>query len=186
MGDGFDFRLAWETTGNDNAQITTEVGSATASGYISIMEGADKGNANRSPSGTSADPVLRVYSSDETQANDYIDQQRWHDAEMLLNKSLEKLPDSEKLQTVYREFIKQRAYYLKSLYYQLYINKAEWLVKNQDVNNELARTMPKDRDTRKAMEQYQEEIQHVYLYRFLGRKWHHHVNQLQDFLDMVL
>lgn len=97
-----------------------------------------------------------------TEANDYIDQQRWQDAEMVLNQSLEKLPDSEKLQTIYRAFIKQRAYYLKSLYYQLYINKAEWLVKNQGVNKELARAMPKDRDTRRVMEQYQEEIQHVY------------------------
>lgn len=95
-------------------------------------------------------------------ANDYIDKQRWHDAEKILNEGMQKLPDSEKLQTAYREFIKQRAYYLKSLYYQLYINKAEWLVKNQDVNRELARTIPRDRDTKKAMQQYKDEIQHVY------------------------
>ncbi len=37
------------------------------------MEDADIGNANRDPSGTSADPVLRVWSSDESNASDYIE-----------------------------------------------------------------------------------------------------------------
>ncbi|MFW9872131.1 MAG: hypothetical protein ACFFG0_03440 [Candidatus Thorarchaeota archaeon] len=63
--------FVWETIGNDNLQLGTSVGNASYSGYISIMETADMGNANRSPSGTSSDPVLRGYSSDATQANDY-------------------------------------------------------------------------------------------------------------------
>ncbi len=76
-GGNNDIRMLWQTTGNDNFQIGTQVGSAAYSGYISIMENADMGNANRSPTSTSADPVFRVYSSDATQANDYIEM--YHD-----------------------------------------------------------------------------------------------------------
>ena len=70
-------RLQWSTQDNDNMQIGTEVGTADKSGYISIMEVADLGNANRSPLATSNDPVLRVYSSDEDNASDYIEM--YHD-----------------------------------------------------------------------------------------------------------
>lgn len=71
FGSGGDLKFVWETTGNDNFQIGTRVAGANGSGYVSLMESTDIGNANRSPSGTSADPVFRVYSSDETNANDY-------------------------------------------------------------------------------------------------------------------
>ncbi len=77
FGVGLDSRLIWETTGNDNLQLGLAVGQTDRSGYFSIMEKADLGNANRSPSSTSADPVLRVYSSDATEANDYIEM--YHD-----------------------------------------------------------------------------------------------------------
>ncbi len=73
FGTGDDTRISYTAAGNDNLQIITKVGSATASGYVSLVENGDAGNANRSPSGTSDDPVLRVYSSDATQANDYIE-----------------------------------------------------------------------------------------------------------------
>ena len=95
-------------------------------------------------------------------ADELITQQRWDEAEKILNVSMEKLPDSDKIQTAYQEFIKIRATYLKSLYYQLYINKAEWLVKNKDVNIKLERVLPKNRDTKIAIDQHKQEIQHVY------------------------
>lgn len=72
-GNSDDIYMIWKTTGNDNFQIGTVVGSATGSGYVSIMEKADIGNANRSPLSTSDNPVLRIYSSDETSATDYIE-----------------------------------------------------------------------------------------------------------------
>ena len=46
-------------------------GSATDSGYMSIMEVADIGNANRSPLATSSNPVLRIYSAYDPSATDY-------------------------------------------------------------------------------------------------------------------
>jgi len=92
----------------------------------------------------------------------HIAAQDWQAAESSLNYSMVKLPDSAKLQTAYNEFIKKRAHYLKGLYYRLYINKAEWLVKNQDVQQELSRTLPDDKITKRATEQYKREIDSVY------------------------
>jgi len=68
-----DLRMIWETEGNDNAQFAIRVGGGAGSGYLSLVERLDQGVANRSPSATSADPVFRVYSSDEAVATDYIE-----------------------------------------------------------------------------------------------------------------
>ncbi len=92
----------------------------------------------------------------------HIAAQDWQAAESSFNYSMAKLPDSVKLQTAYKAFIKKRAFYLKSLYYQLYINKAEWLVKNQDVQQELFRTLPNDKTTKEKNEEYKNEIDGVY------------------------
>ena len=73
LGSSFNTRLHLETEGNDNLQLGLNVGSATNSGYFSIMKQSDMGNANRSPLAISANPVLRIYSSDVTNALDYGD-----------------------------------------------------------------------------------------------------------------
>lgn len=92
----------------------------------------------------------------------HIEQQQWDEAEKALNYGMRKLPDSEPLQSAYQNFVKQRAFYLKSLYYQLYINKAEWLVKNADVQKELSRTMPDDQTTQRALAEHNKESAKVY------------------------
>ncbi len=94
--------------------------------------------------------------------NAHIEAKDWHTAEKSLNYSLGKLPDSEQLQKAHREFIQKRAQHLKSLYYQLYINKAEWLVKNKDVQKELSETMPDERAAKKALQQHKQESEQVY------------------------
>lgn len=94
--------------------------------------------------------------------NELVAKQEWDSAEKILNESMEKLPDSESIQQAYEEFIRLRANHLKSLYYKLYINKAEWLVKNKDINQELERALPKNRDSLNAIKEHKEEIQHVY------------------------
>ncbi|MDP2704990.1 MAG: hypothetical protein Q8O71_01165, partial [bacterium] len=68
-----DSKFRWTTIGNDSLQIGIGVGSANQSGYINIIDSADTDNANRSPLTTSANPVLRIYSSDETDATDYLE-----------------------------------------------------------------------------------------------------------------
>ena len=66
-----DVFLGWVTIGNHNLQLAIPVGSSAGSGYYSLMERANISTANRSPLATSADPVLRIYSSDATVAGDY-------------------------------------------------------------------------------------------------------------------
>ncbi len=73
LGSGADIKLMWRTTGLDNLQLGTGVGTATRTGYISLMDVLDIGNANRDPSSPSADPVFRIYSSDATSATDYLE-----------------------------------------------------------------------------------------------------------------
>jgi hypothetical protein len=65
--------ILWETQGNDYLAIATALGAAGNSGYVSILEYADIGDADRSPSGTATDPTLRIYSADADQADDYIE-----------------------------------------------------------------------------------------------------------------
>jgi len=77
FGNSEDATFRWETTGNDNLQLGLATNNASYSGYFTIVSKADLGIANRSPSGTSVDPVLRVYSGDGTQADDYIEM--YHD-----------------------------------------------------------------------------------------------------------
>jgi hypothetical protein len=91
-----------------------------------------------------------------------IEKGQWHQAELTLNIAREKLPESKALRNTYQEFLRQRAQYLKSLYNQLAINKAEWLVKDKPVQQQLMLTLPDDKQTQTAMAQYREDSQRVY------------------------
>lgn len=90
-----------------------------------------------------------------------IEKGQWHEAELTLNDAMDKLPDSRPLHKTYKEFLKQRALYLTSLYNQLTINKAEQLVKDKPIQQQLQRTLPDDRQTRRDLEQYHEQSQSV-------------------------
>jgi len=77
FGTGADVKMVYETEGNDNFQIGIKANAEGETGYFSIMERLSLGHANRSPSGNSTNPVLRVYSADESSATDYIEM--YHD-----------------------------------------------------------------------------------------------------------
>lgn len=72
-GGGADATIQWEDTGMDNLQLGLNVNDDTYSGYFSIMERGDLGNANRSPAAKTTNPTLRIYSADEAEATDYIE-----------------------------------------------------------------------------------------------------------------
>ncbi|MBI1422831.1 MAG: hypothetical protein GC149_05130 [Gammaproteobacteria bacterium] len=91
-----------------------------------------------------------------------IEKGQWHDAEVTLTDALAKLPDSKALHATYQEFLRQRAQYLKSLYMQLSINKAEWLVKDRPIQQQLKRTLPEDKKTQAAMDDYGKDSQEIY------------------------
>ncbi len=74
FGDGQEGAIMWDSLNtNDSLQIGVSVGDPAYSGYISIMEKADMGNANRDPAGTASNPTLRLYASDETLSNAYTE-----------------------------------------------------------------------------------------------------------------
>ncbi len=73
FGTGADSAIRWITEGNDNLQLGLKVGSAAQTGHFNIVEYADLGNANRSPTATTTDPTLRIYSVDEAVATDYFE-----------------------------------------------------------------------------------------------------------------
>lgn len=76
---GVNAQMAWESTNTvDDFQIGVRVGSNSTGGFMSLMERADMGVANRSPSAFATHPTFRVYSADAgTDNNGYI--QLYHD-----------------------------------------------------------------------------------------------------------
>lgn len=68
------FELRWGVDGaNDRAQIGIRTGSTTNGGYLELLEKEDIGSVNRRPASFATDPTLRIYSSDATNADDYLD-----------------------------------------------------------------------------------------------------------------
>lgn len=72
FGNGDDVKLSYTTTGNDNFQIGIDTGAASAAGFVSIMQKGDMALTNRSPSPTTDNPTLRIYSPNELQSLDYV------------------------------------------------------------------------------------------------------------------
>ncbi len=73
-GSGSDFSIRQSTTGsNDSIQFLIGVGAQGQSGYLNFFERADSNSTNRTPTSTTPDPTLRIYSADAVQAADYIE-----------------------------------------------------------------------------------------------------------------
>jgi len=108
------------------------------------------------------DAYKRYEQTQITESLNLIEKGQWHEAEVTLDNAIAKLPDSKPLHKTYDEFLKQRAEYLGSLYTQLSINKAEWLAKDKPVQQQLSLTLPEDRKTLEAMDDYRAQTQQVY------------------------
>jgi len=74
-----DSQISYNTTGLDSLNFGLVVGADTSSGYVSIMELADDNDVDRQPLANTANPTLRIYSSDAAVATDYIE--FFHDAD---------------------------------------------------------------------------------------------------------
>lgn len=93
---------------------------------------------------------------------DSIAKEDWHRAGQDFKQLMNKLPESEQLQSAYQDFIKQRTAYINQLKNQLAINKAEWLVKNAEPEQKLARANPDDRQLQRELEQHKKDADVVY------------------------
>lgn len=91
-----------------------------------------------------------------------IEKGQWHEAKLTLDEAMEKLPETPALDKAYQEFITQRRQYLRSLYIQIAINKAEWLVKNREIAQQLTQTEPDSSKTQGTLSEFQEQTKEVY------------------------
>jgi hypothetical protein len=77
LGDGGDAFFRWKNfASRDCLQLATFVNDYVGSGdsgYITIINQLDSASGNREPAAFSVDPVLRIYSSDATEADDWIE-----------------------------------------------------------------------------------------------------------------
>ena len=96
-----------------------------------------------------------------TKSLNQIEKGQWHEADLTLSDAMDKLPNSQALRKTYQEFLRQRAHYLRSLNTQLAINMAEQLVKDKSIHQQLQHTLPDDRQTRKALEDYHAQSQSI-------------------------
>ena len=74
QGTSGDWLQRWDLGGNDYMVLAVRAdNTAAGSGYIVISEIDDWTHTNRDNHGTSLNPVLRIFSGDETNANDFFD-----------------------------------------------------------------------------------------------------------------
>lgn len=69
----YDMTISGATWTLGATQLTNAVNADASSGYTCLLEQADRANLNRSITTANSDIVLRVYSADATQVNDYLD-----------------------------------------------------------------------------------------------------------------
>jgi len=91
-----------------------------------------------------------------------IEQQEWAGAEQGFKQLMQQLPESEDLQAAYQDFLKKRSRFVQRLNDQLAINKAQWLVQDADVRQDLASAMPDDKAAQRALQEHQTQANNVY------------------------
>lgn len=72
-GSGSNGFLGMVSTGNDSLQLSMILNGATASGYLTVVEGSARGNANRSPLAVTTNPTIRMYGAGSADPLDYGD-----------------------------------------------------------------------------------------------------------------
>lgn len=82
---------------------------------------------------------------------------RWQEALDVIDLGLERVPDADRLRTTREQVVSERDDYLATLDTRLLISKAEQLVRDLPVRNEIVGIIPRDRDARQARERAQSE-----------------------------
>jgi len=86
----------------------------------------------------------------------------WYEADITLQDAMDKLPPSMALDKTYRDFSAARDQHLKDLYCALYRNKADWLIMNRPVQEQLKKTQPDASKTQRIFSQYDNDTTQVY------------------------
>lgn len=77
-------------------------------------------------------------------SNQLTAQNQWHKASLLYEDAMDKLPDSETLETAYTQFKDRRQTYLEDLETQLLIHKGTWLNNTATLYQRIKTTVPGD------------------------------------------
>jgi hypothetical protein len=88
-------------------------------------------------------------------AQQQISNDLWHDANQTYQYGIEKYGESKKLNSAYRDFLSERQSYQDELRFQLLINQAESLIKNKNIEHELYRVTPDNRDVKQELDHHE-------------------------------
>ncbi len=77
-------------------------------------------------------------------ARGLVERGDWHEAAMVLEDALDKLPESRALQAAREDFLAQREAYLRQVRFNLLLSRAEKLVRDLPVVTEIRRVLPTD------------------------------------------
>lgn len=95
------------------------------------------------------------------QTDSLIGKSEWHQAHLLFESSLNKLPLSSSLNKAYNAFVSKRTNYLNKLELKLMVNKGEWLGKNEEIRKEIARVIPNSSQARRALRRHNDDVNEI-------------------------
>jgi len=104
----------------------------------------------------------RYEQSEIARAMTLMERGDWHEAGKTLQNAMDKLPPSKTLEKTYRDFTAARDQHLNNLYCEMYRNKAEWLMMNRPVQEQLHKTQPDDGKVQRIFSQYDADTVQVY------------------------
>ena len=85
-------------------------------------------------------------------------QEKWYPAQQTYEQALAKLPQSQRINQAYQEFLQQRDNYLTQLELSLLLNRANWLIKNAPVQKEIVRVIPEDYQRYEELQNYPQRV----------------------------
>ncbi|MDH5180088.1 MAG: hypothetical protein OEZ39_04295 [Gammaproteobacteria bacterium] len=92
------------------------------------------------------------------QGKTLLQEKKWHAAQQAYEYGLEKLPDSIVLQKAHTAFIAKRTAYLKQLKLRLLENKADWLLNDKEIREEITAVTPRNYRARWMLQDHNNDI----------------------------
>lgn len=96
------------------------------------------------------------------ETNQYLQAKQWNMAQQMLAEALQRLPQNAALLAAQQTFVQKRQAYITNLRYLLAMNKAEWLLKNHDIERELSTTEPDTKQAQRQLSEHQTAVRYTY------------------------
>ena len=92
-----------------------------------------------------------------TRGKQFLDKENWQEAYIVYDQGLAKLPDSAVIQQAMNEFLAQRDTYIRQLSYQIMFNKAQAILANTPIQNNISQAVPDNYRYRTQARQHESE-----------------------------